>query len=75
MVMLHPERVVAAWLRSGVPLLSAEPATTSIRPHDLPDLALQVPMMCNLGTKEGVTVKQERLPVYGLPTKILSRTA
>lgn len=60
MVMLHPERVVAAWLRSGVPLLSAEPGNTSIRPHVLPDLALQVPMMCNLGTKEGVTVKQER---------------
>ncbi|MFN7874387.1 MAG: hypothetical protein ACK5PB_03655 [Pirellula sp.] len=60
MVMLHPERIVAAWLRSGVPLLSAEPGNTSIRPHDLPDLALHVPMMCNLGTKEGVTVKQER---------------
>jgi pimeloyl-ACP methyl ester carboxylesterase len=60
MVMLHPEQVVAAWLRSGVPLLSAEPGNTSIRPHDLPELALQVPMMCNLGTKEGVTVKQER---------------
>jgi len=60
MVMLHPERVVAAWLRSGVPLLSAESGNTAIRPHDLPDLALQVPIMCNLGTKEGVSVKQER---------------
>lgn len=60
MVMLHPDRVVAAWLRSGVPLVSPEPDKPGIRSHELPDLALAVPMMCNLGTKEGVTVKDDR---------------
>jgi pimeloyl-ACP methyl ester carboxylesterase len=57
MVMLHPQRVAAAWLRSGVPLLSEEPARKGIKAHRLPDSALQVPIMCNLGTKEGVTEK------------------
>ncbi|MCU0703733.1 MAG: hypothetical protein MUF18_07130 [Fimbriiglobus sp.] len=57
MVMLHPERVVAAWLRSGVPLLASDPVRPGIKAHTLPDAALKVPMMCNLGTKEGVTVK------------------
>lgn len=60
MVMLHPDRIVAAWLRSGVPLLSPDPDRGNIRAHELPDSALSVPMMCNLGTKEGVTVKDER---------------
>lgn len=57
MVMLHPDRIAAAWLRSGVPLLKDDPMRKGIRAHTLPDAALQVPMMCNLGTKEGVTVK------------------
>jgi len=57
MVLLYPERVIAAWLRSGVPLLKADPARAGIRAHELGDAALQVPMMCNPGTKEGVTVK------------------
>ena len=56
MVLLHPERVAAAWLRSGVPLLKANPERTTIKVHTLPDAALKVPMTCNLGTKEGVTV-------------------
>jgi hypothetical protein len=56
MVMLHPDRCVAAWLRSGVPQLSANPDRPTIKPHALPDAALHVPLMCNLGTKEGVTV-------------------
>lgn len=60
MVMLHPERVVAAWLRSGVPLVTPEPDKTGIRSHELPSMALKVPIMCNLGTKEGVTVKDDR---------------
>ncbi len=60
MVLLHPERVAAAWLRSGVPLLAADPARPTIRPHTVPDAALPVPVMCNLGTKEGVTVKEGR---------------
>lgn len=60
MVMLHPDRVVAAWLRSGVPLLKANPQRPTIAAFTLPQAALQVPMMCNLGTKEGVTVKDGR---------------
>ena len=60
MVLLHPERVAAAWLRSGVPLLKADPERTTIKAHTLPDAALKVPVMCNLGTKEGVTVKDGR---------------
>jgi hypothetical protein len=59
-VMLHPDRVIAAWLRSGVPILSPEPDRGNIRAHELPEAALRVPIMCNLGTKEGVTVKDER---------------
>lgn len=57
MVMLHPDRVAAAWLRSGVPLLKADPSRTGIKAHTLADAALKVPIMCNLGTKEGVTEK------------------
>lgn len=58
MVMLHPNRIAAAWLRSGVPLLKGDPARKGIRAHKLPEAALKVPLMCNLGTKEGVTVKE-----------------
>lgn len=60
MVLLHPERVAAAWLRSGVPLLKPNPARPTIKVHNLPDAALKVPIMCNPGTKEGVTVKDGR---------------
>ncbi len=60
MVLMHPERVAAAWLRSGVPLLKANPDRSTIKTHILPEAALTVPIMCNLGTKEGVTVKQGR---------------
>ena len=60
MLLTHPDRVVAAWLRSGVPLLEADPKRPQIKPHTLPAAALAVPMMCNPGTKEGVTVKDGR---------------
>jgi hypothetical protein len=60
MVLLHPDRVAAAWLRSGVPLLKADPARTGVKAHMLPEAALKVPLMCNLGTKEGVTDKDVR---------------
>ena len=60
MVLLHPERIAAAWLRSGVPLLQPTPERPTIKAHALPDAALKVPVMCNLGTKEGVTVKEGR---------------
>jgi hypothetical protein len=60
MVLTHPERVAAAWLRSGVPLLKAESGRGGIKAHTLADAALKVPVMCNPGTKEGVTVKDSR---------------
>lgn len=60
MVLLYPERVAAAWLRSGVPQLKADPKRPTIQAHSVPGGALKVPMMCNLGTKEGVTVKDGR---------------
>ena len=60
MVLLHPDRVAGAWLRSGVPLLNANPSRAGIKPHTVPDAALKVPIMCNPGTKEGVTVKDGR---------------
>lgn len=59
MGLLHPDRVAAAWLRSGVPLLKTDPGRAGIKAHTLPDAALTVPVMCNLGTKEGVTVKDK----------------
>ena len=58
MVMLHPERVAAAWLRSGVPPLKANPERPRMKPYSVPGAALAVPMMCNLGTKEGFSVKE-----------------
>lgn len=60
MVLLHPDRIVAAWLRSGVPLLKPNPDRPTIKPYTLPDAALKVPVMCNLGTKEGVSIKDGR---------------
>lgn len=57
MVMLYPQKVIAAWLRSGVPLLEQDPNQSKIKHHQLPDAALKVPMNCNLGTKEGYSVK------------------
>lgn len=60
MVLLHPERVAAAWLRSGVPLLTENPQRSTIKTHAVPEAALGVPLMCNPGTKEGVTVKEGR---------------
>ncbi len=58
MVLLHPDRVAAAWLRSGVPPLTA--AEGKPKPYEIPDGACKVPMMCNLGTLEGVTDKEGR---------------
>jgi pimeloyl-ACP methyl ester carboxylesterase len=58
MTLLHPDRVAAAWLRSGVPPVTQ--VEGKAKPYAIPDAALGVPMMCNLGTKEGVTDKENR---------------
>ncbi len=58
MVLLHPERIAAAWLRSGVPPVAAVEGKPA--PYPISDAATGVPVMCNLGTKEGVTDKEGR---------------
>jgi pimeloyl-ACP methyl ester carboxylesterase len=58
MVMLYPERVAAAWLRSGVPPVKAVEGKPA--PYEISEATTKVPVMCNLGTKEGVTVKDGR---------------
>jgi hypothetical protein len=55
MVMLHPDRVVAAWLRSGVPLLDVNAKRPEVKPHVWQEAVASVPMMCNLGVDEGVS--------------------
>ncbi len=60
MTLLHPDRVAAAWLRSGVPLLKEDSKRGGIKAHTIPKAALLVPIMCNPGTKEGVTDKTNR---------------
>lgn len=60
MALLHPDRVAAAWLRSGVPLLEANAGRPTIKTYAIPAAVLGVPIMCNPGTKEGVTVKDGR---------------
>ena len=60
MTCLYPDRVVATWLRSGVPLLEADAARPNAKPHAFPEAARAVPMLCNLGAKEGVRDIDER---------------
>ncbi|KLU03699.1 hypothetical protein RISK_004106 [Rhodopirellula islandica] len=60
MTLLHPDRVAAAWLRSGVPILDPIPERPSAKTVLVPETPLDVPIMLNLGTKEGVTVTEGR---------------
>lgn len=60
MALLYPDRVAAVWLRSGVPLFESNPERPKIGPYELTDGILNIPIMCNPGTKEGVTVKTGR---------------
>lgn len=60
MVALYPDRVIAAWLRSGVPFLEPDPDRPDIQPHEFNKSTLAAPMMLNLGTEEGVTVRNGR---------------
>lgn len=59
MLVLHPEKVAAVWLRSGTPRMVAEP-NSKLPSMDYPAAALAVPVMCNLGAEEGVTVTDGR---------------
>ncbi len=51
MTLLHPDRVAAAWLRSGVPLLETRPDRPSAKKIKIPEVPLAVPMMLNPGTE------------------------
>jgi len=59
MLVLHPDRIAAAWLRSGTPRIVPRDGSAS-PPVEIPPAACAVPTMCNLGTREGVTVKDPR---------------
>jgi pimeloyl-ACP methyl ester carboxylesterase len=59
MLVLHPEKVAAVWLRSGTPRMVAEP-NSKLPSMEYPTAALAVPVMCNLGAEEGVTVTDGR---------------
>ena len=58
MALLHPDRIAAAWLRSGIPQLKPNPDRPTLKPYKISEAVLAVPMMCNLGTKEGFSVKE-----------------
>ncbi len=60
MTLLHPDRIAASWLRSGVPMVVPRPDRPSAKIVEIPDEPILVPMMLNPGTKEGVTVKDGR---------------
>jgi hypothetical protein len=60
MTLLYPEKTIAVWHRSGVPLVEKNPGRPSIKTYTISDAAIDVPMMCNPGTEEGVTVKEGR---------------
>lgn len=59
MLILHPDRIAAAWLRSGTPRIAPRDGSAATTP-EIPAAACEVPTMCNLGTREGVTVKDPR---------------
>lgn len=69
MLLLHPERIAAVWLRSGSPQLLPASADGSYDPLEIPAVACQVPVMCNLGTKEGVTEKEGRFAKVWVSTE------
>jgi len=60
MVLLHPDRVAAAWLRSGVPLFEEKEGRSIVPYESVPAEATRVPVMCNLGTQEGYSVEKGR---------------
>lgn len=59
MLILHPDRIAAAWLRSGTPRIAPRDGSPATIP-EIPAASCEVPTMCNLGTREGVTVKDPR---------------
>ncbi|TWT94192.1 hypothetical protein [Neorhodopirellula pilleata] len=60
MTLLHPQRVAASWLRSGVPTFIPREDRPSTKVIAMPNEPISVPIMINLGTEEGVTVTKGR---------------
>ncbi len=66
MLLLHPDRTAAVWLRSEVPtslLWLNMNGPLQERPLEISAATYGVPIMCNLGTQEGVTVKTDKFAV------------
>ena len=61
MAMLHPKRTAALWVRSGPFTVELNPDRPDDNPFELTPAALKIPIMCNQGTKEGVTEAEGRL--------------
>jgi hypothetical protein len=61
MFITHPDRTVAVWVRSSAPPFGKE--WKDMTGSEIPAAAYVVPVMCNLGTQEGVTVKTNRFAV------------
>ncbi|MFN3191758.1 MAG: sialate O-acetylesterase [Aureliella sp.] len=60
MFCLYPERVAAAWMRSGSAALRPIPDRPDVEVVSLPKLPIDTPLMFNLGTREGVTATDGR---------------
>jgi hypothetical protein len=57
MTALHPDRVVAVWMRSGSSLMFL--SHPEFKPHDVPAALYAIPMMCNPGVKEKPPAPQD----------------
>jgi hypothetical protein len=74
MVLLNPNCVAAAWLRSGVPLLKPNPKRPTIKPHTLPEAALEVPILCAIWARRKASLSRTAVSrVCGRQTKTSSR--
>ncbi|WP_459556385.1 alpha/beta hydrolase family protein [Lacunimicrobium album] len=73
MLILHPDRFACAWLRSGAPKMLLKPTEES--PLNLPDAALTVPIMCNLGTREGITFEGDMFKMVWPSQKLFFEVA
>ena len=60
MTALHPQRVAATWMRSGVLPIEQREGREPQTLYEISEAMLTVPMMANLGTGEGVTVTEGR---------------
>lgn len=75
MQLLFPDRVAAVWLRSGAPFLTANPDRPLIKPYAaVPEAALHVPFVCNVGTQEGVTVTDTHFKVVWVEAEAFFRS-